>query len=80
MGNTWLLTLYKELRPLLCTQHGGRTARQLENREEAGVVAAPRTEAQRMAVQDDCAERPRGRLCGQRGPEAETGLLHADLL
>ena len=35
-------------------------------------------EAQRMAVWDDFAERPRGRLYGQRGPEAETGLLHAD--
>ena len=58
------MTLYKELRPLLCTQHGGRTARQLENREEAGVVAAPRTDAQRTAVRDDCAERPGGRVCG----------------
>ncbi|KAK2506555.1 hypothetical protein MC885_011616, partial [Smutsia gigantea] len=39
-------------------------ARLQESRAEAGVVAAPRTEAQRMAVQDDCAERPRGWLCG----------------
>ena len=75
------------------------------------MVAAPRTEAQRTAVQDDYAERPRGQLygttvqrgpengcvgrlcrkavqaerprgwlCGQRGPEAETGLLHEDSL
>ena len=32
-------------------------------------VAALRTEAQRMAVWDDYAERPRGRLCRQRGLE-----------
>ena len=51
-----------------------------ESRAGAGVVAAPRTEAERMAVWDDFAERPRGRLYGQRGPEAETGLLHADSL
>ena len=47
-------------------------ARLQESRAEAGVVAAPRTEAQRMAVRDNCAERPRGWLCGttvQRGPE-----------
>ena len=35
-----------------------------ESRAEAGVVAAPRTEAQKTAVWDDCAEMPRGRLCG----------------
>ena len=65
-----------------------------ESRAEVGVVAAQRTEARSTAVQDDCAEwprgqlcgmvvqaeRPRGRLCGQRGPETETGLLRADLL
>ena len=33
-----------------------------KSRAEAGVVAVLRTEAQRMAVQDDCAERLRGRL------------------
>ena len=32
-------------------------------RAEAGVVAVRRTEAQRMAVWDDCAEGTRGRLC-----------------
>ena len=37
-------------------------------------------EAQRAGVQDGCAERHRGWLCRQRGPEAETGLLHADSL
>ena len=54
--------------------------------------SAEKTEAQKMAVRDDfreagrtavgddCAERFRGRLCGQRGPEAETGLLPADSL
>ena len=96
---------------MLWAQNGGRAARLQKSRAEAGVVAAPRTEAQRMAVWDDCAEKPRGQLygttvqdgyagseaqrtavrdgcaekprgqlCGQRGPEAETGLLHADLL
>ena len=59
---------------------GGMAARLQESRAEAGVVAAPRTEAQRTAVWDDCAERPRGWLCGQRGPEADTGLLHAGRL
>ena len=49
-------------------------------RAEPEVVAVQRTEAQRTAVWEDCAERPRGQLCGQRGPEAETSLLHADLL
>ena len=49
-------------------------------RAEAEMVAVPRTEAQRTVVWDDCAERPRGQLCGQRDPEAETGLLHADSL
>ena len=41
-------------------------------RAEAGVVAAPRTEDQRTAVQYNCAERPKGQVCGtavQRGPE-----------
>ena len=38
-----------------------------ESRAEAEVVAVPRTEAQR-------------RLCGQRAPEAETGLVRADSL
>ena len=38
-------------------------------------------EAQRMAVQDDCTGREaRRQLCGQRGPEADTGLLHANSL
>ena len=32
-------------------------------RAEAGVVAVRRTEAQRMAVWDNCAEGTRGRLC-----------------
>ena len=53
--------------------------------------------AQRTAVRDECAEKPKGwlcwkavqrgpedgcagQLCGQRGPEAETGLLPADSL
>ena len=47
--------------------------------------------ALRTAVQDGCADRvalrmavrtegPSGQLCGQRGPEAETSLLHADSL
>ena len=57
---------------MLWAQHSGRAARLQESRAEAGVVAVPRTEAQRMAVQDDCAERPRGQLCGmtvQRGLE-----------
>ena len=48
-----------------------------QSRAEAGVVAAPRREAQRMAVQ---AERSRGWLCRERGPEAETSLLHAHSL
>ena len=51
MGITWLL-------------HSCRAARVQESREEAGVVAVPRTEAQRTAVWDGCAERPRGWLCG----------------
>ena len=94
VGNIWPLTLYKELHPVLWAQHGGMAARLQESRAEAGVVAALRTEAQRTAVWDDCAERPRGWLCGaavqaerprgwlcrQRGPEAETGLLNADSL
>ena len=53
-------------------QHSGRAARLQESRAEAGVVAVPRTEAQRMAVRDGCAggeaqrtavwtEGPRGR-------------------
>ena len=49
---------------MLRAPHSGRAARLQESRAEAGVVAAPRTEAQRMAVQKDCAERPRGQLCG----------------
>ena len=58
MGN---LILYKELHPVLCAQHSGRAAGLQESRAEAGVVAVPRTEAQRMAVRYDCAEGPRGR-------------------
>ena len=57
---------------MLWVGHGGRAARLQESRAEAGVVAAPRTEAQRMAVWDRGAERSRGRLYGmtvQRGPE-----------
>ena len=65
---------------MLWARHGGRAARLQQSRAEAGVVAAPRTEAQRMAVQDDCVERLGGLLCEQRGPEAETSLLHADSL
>ena len=79
---------------MLWAGHDGRASRLQESRAEAGVVAAPRTEAQRMAMWDDCAgreaqrmavwdgcaEKPRGQLCGQRGPEAETGLLHTDSL
>ena len=38
-------------------------ARLQESRAEAGVVAAPRTEAQKTAVWDDCADRPGGQLC-----------------
>ena len=49
---------------MLWVQHSGRAARQQESRAEAGVVAAPRIEAQRAAVWDDCIERPRGWLCG----------------
>ena len=78
---------------MLWVQHGGRAARLQDSRVEAGVVAVLRTEAQRMAVQDNCAERPGGWLCGTavwtEGPRgwlcrvaqrAETGLLHADSL
>ena len=54
---------------MLWAQQGGRAARLQESRTMAAVVAAPRTEAQRTAVRDSCAERPRGWLCGQRGPE-----------
>ena len=57
---------------MLWARLSGRAVRLQESRVEAGVVAAPRTEAQRMAVQDDCAgkeaqrtavwtEGPRGR-------------------
>ena len=35
---------------MFCAQHGGRAAGLQESRAEAGVVAAPRTEAQRMTV------------------------------
>ena len=41
-----------------CGQHDGTAARLQESRAEAGVVAAPRTEAQRIAVR---VARPRGR-------------------
>ena len=54
------MTLNKELRPVLWALHGGTAARLQESRAEAGVVAAPRTEAQRMAV---WTEGPRGWLC-----------------
>ena len=64
---------------MLWVQQSDRAARLQESRAEAGVVAALRTEAQRTAVRDGCAERPGGWLCRQRGPEAETGL-HADSL
>ena len=43
---------------MLWAPHGGRAARLQESRAEAGVVAVPRTEAQRTAVQT---EAPRGR-------------------
>ena len=65
---------------MLWVQHGGRAARLQESRAEAGVVAVLRREAQRTAVWDGCAQKPRGWLCRQRGPEAETGLLHTDSL
>ena len=71
-GHYMAVALYKELCPVLGARRGGRAARLQESRAEAGVVAALRTEAQRMSVWDNCAERPRGRLCGttvQRGPE-----------
>ena len=52
---------------MLWAQHSGRAARLQESRAEAAVEAALRTEAQRMAVQDNCAERPRGQLCRTAG-------------
>ena len=36
-------------------------------------MAAPRAEAQRRAVQDNCAERPRGWLCGMAVQEGCAG-------
>ena len=57
---------------MLWAQHSGRAARLQESRAEAGVVVVPRTEAQRTAMLDNCAERPRGQLCGtavHRSPE-----------
>ena len=57
---------------MLWVGHGGRAARLQESRAEAGVVAAPKTEAWRMAVWDNCAKRPGGQRCGtavQRSPE-----------
>ena len=50
-----------------------------ESQAEAGVVAALRTEAQRTAVRDGCAERPRGQLCGMtvqtEGPRGRDWLV-----
>ena len=57
---------------MLWTCHSGRAARLRESRADAGMVAVLRTEAQRTAVWDDRAERPRGWPCGmavQGGPE-----------
>ena len=71
---------------MLWARHGGRAARLQESRAEAGVVGVLRTEAQRMVVWDDCAERPGGQLCKtavQRGPEdgcAERGARGRDRL
>ena len=50
---------------MLCMQHSGTAAKLQESRAEAGVVAALRTEAQKMALWDSCA----GWLCRQRGLE-----------
>ena len=54
---------------MLWAQHGGRAARLQESRAEAGVVAAPRTEAQRTAVRNGYAEawRTAVRTEGPRG-------------
>ena len=84
------MTIYKELHPVLWARHGGRAARLQESRAETGVVAAPRTEVQRMAVWDNCAGqlcREAWRMAGQDGcaekprgqlcgqRDPETGLL-----
>ena len=54
---------------MLWAQYDGRAAKLQESRAEAGVAAVPRTEAQRMAVRDDCAEAQRTavRAEGPRG-------------
>ena len=50
-------------------------ARLQENRAEAGVVAAPRTETQRTAVQDSCAGREAQRMTVQtEGPRGRDRL------
>ena len=65
---------------MLWAQHGGRAARLQESRAEAGVVAAPRTVVQRTAVQDDCAERPRGNKVGYNPFAPKNGLLSISLV
>ena len=42
---------------MIWVQHSGMAARLQESRAETGVVAAPRTEAHRPAVREDCAGR-----------------------
>ena len=70
-----LLTLYKELHPVLWAGHGGMAARLQESRAEAGVVAALRTEAQRTAVWDDCGGREAQKMAvGAEGPRGRDGL------
>ena len=68
MDNTWLLTLYKELHPVLWARHGGTAARLQESRAEAGVVTALRTEARRMPVRDDCARGAQRKAVWTEGP------------
>ena len=85
MDNTWLLTLYKELRPVLwVTRWQGCKAAGEQSRGWNGGSAEDRG-AEDRGPEDSCAGqlcREAQRMAVQRDPEGRgvTSLLHEDLL